>query len=336
MRAEDVSAATGSFGGGRWKPALKRVFIGALFLTVLLLLARYARSVDWPAVATAVRGYAASSLLLAGVLALASHALYSIYDLIGRWQTKHPLRAARVLATAFVSYAFNLNLGALVGGVALRYRLYSRQGLTPDTITQVLALSVITNWLGYLLLAGVALLLYPLAPPPDWGLDAVRLHLLGLLLLAFAGAYLLLCAAGGRRVWRLRKLQLRWPSWRVALLQFGVSSLNWMLIAGVVAVLLKAQVAYPTVLCTLLIAAVAGALTHVPAGLGVLEAVFITLLSHRVPLPELLAALLVYRAIYYLAPLGVALGVYLYLETQAKNAAMATQAAPARCSAHGA
>ena len=62
-----------------------------------------------------VQGYTAATLLLAGGLAAASHGLYSCYDLIGRRQTGHALRARQVLATAFVSYAFNLNLGALVG-----------------------------------------------------------------------------------------------------------------------------------------------------------------------------------------------------------------------------
>jgi uncharacterized membrane protein YbhN (UPF0104 family) len=40
-----------------------------------------------------------------------------------------------------------------------------------------------------------------------------------------------------------------------------------------------------------------------------------------VPTPELLAALLVYRALYYLAPLGIAVGVYLVLESRAKDEA---------------
>jgi hypothetical protein len=33
------------------------------------------------------------------------------------------------MGVTFISYAFNLNLGSLVGGVAFRYRLYSRLGL---------------------------------------------------------------------------------------------------------------------------------------------------------------------------------------------------------------
>jgi uncharacterized membrane protein YbhN (UPF0104 family) len=151
-----------------------------------------------------------------------------------------------------------------------------------------------------------------------------------------AAAYLLLCFTARRRVWRWRRVEFRLPSGPVSLLQLAVSCTNWALIAGVVTVLLQGRVDYPTVLCVLLIAAVAGVITHVPAGLGVLEAVFITLLSHRVAQAELLAALLAYRAIYYLAPLSLALGVYLYLESQARRVAAATQAAAARCSAHGA
>jgi len=45
--------------------------------------------------------------------------------------------------------------------------------------------------------------------------------------------------------------------------------------------------------------------------------VFVTLLSHRIAEPELLAALLVYRALYYLLPLAVASALYFALEARA-------------------
>jgi uncharacterized membrane protein YbhN (UPF0104 family) len=57
----------------------------------------------------------------------------------------------------------------------------------------------------------------------------------------------------------------------------------------------------------------------VPAGLGVLEAVFVALLSHVVPVPKLLAALLAWRAIYYLAPLAAATVVYAVVEARARR-----------------
>lgn len=63
--------------------------------------------------------------------------------------------------------------------------------------------------------------------------------------------------------------------------------------------------------------------THVPAGLGVLEAVFVALLAHRVPQGELLAALLAYRAIY-LAPLAIAAALFFVVDAEA---------APRRCAA---
>lgn len=306
------------------------------FMVVIGLLMRHARDVDWRAVSGAVQGYTATTLLLAAGLAATSHGLYSCYDLIGRWQTRHPLRARQVLATAFVSYAFNLNLGALVGGVALRYRLYTRLGLEAATVTQVLALSLLTNWLGYLLLAGAAFCAFPLALPPSWPLGSGSLRVVGSVMLALAGAYLLMCFAARRRVWRLRGRELKLPGGAMAVLQLALSCANWLLIAGIVAVLLEGRVGYPTVLSVLLIAAVAGVIAHVPAGLGVLEAVFIALLSHRVPQAELLGALLAYRGVYYLAPLGLALALYLAMEARAKRAAGAAQGAGKPCSPPGA
>ena len=98
-----------------------------------------------------------------------------------------------------------------------------------------------------------------------------------------------------------------------------LSAMNWMLIGSVMWVLLQHRVDYPSVLGVLLIAAVAGVIAHVPAGLGVLEAVFVALLSGRVPQGELLAALLAYRATYYLAPLALALGLFIKLEVGAKR-----------------
>ncbi len=67
------------------------------------------------------------------------------------------------MATAAISYVFNLDFGALVGGMAMRLRMYTRQGLDTTVVTEVIALSLLTNWLGYLLVGGLVLLL---APPP--------------------------------------------------------------------------------------------------------------------------------------------------------------------------
>jgi hypothetical protein len=51
----------------------------------------------------------------------------------------------------------------------------------------------------------------------------------------------------------------------------------------------------------------------------VLEAVFVALLGQQVPTAHLLAALLAYRALYYLAPLLLASTLYFALEMRGGN-----------------
>ncbi|MES7826506.1 UPF0104 family protein, partial [Cutibacterium acnes] len=76
---------------------------------------------------------------------------------------------------------------------------------------------------------------------------------------------------------------------------------------------------FGTVVAVLMVSAVAGVVTHVPAGLGVLEAVFIGLLGWKFSRPELVATLVAYRAVYYLAPLAVAAALYAVLEWRARH-----------------
>ena len=90
----------------------------------------------------------------------------------------------------------------VVGGVAFRYRLYARQGLSADITTQVLALSMLTNWLGYLLLAGGVFLLAPPDLPAGWKVADAGLRAIGAGMLLAAAAYIVACVASPRREWR--------------------------------------------------------------------------------------------------------------------------------------
>ena len=306
-----------------WWPWAKRIATFAFLALVVGLLVRYAHTVDWREVKESVQALPRSTLLLAGALCAASHLLYSCFDLIGRLYTRHGLPVPRVMQVNFISYAFNLNFGSLVGGIAFRYRLYSQLGLATSTITRVLSLSMLTNWLGYLLLAGIVFTIAPLELPPNWKIDNEGLRLLGIALLALALAYMLLCGWSKKRSWTIRGHEFELPRPRMALLQLAMSCANWMIMAAAIWVLLQGKIDYASALAVLLIGAVAGVITHVPAGLGVLEAVFIGLLSHRVPEAQLLGALLGYRALYYIGPLLVAAGLYLMVEVRARKHATA-------------
>ena len=304
-------------------PWVKRVVGFAFMALVIGLLVRYARTVDWSAVKSSLLELPREVLIRAFVFAAASHFVYSLLDLVGRRDTGHQLPKRRVMQVSFTSYAFNLNFGSLVGGIGLRYRLYSRFGLRPGQITRVVTLSMLTNWIGYILLAGLVFTIAPLQLPPQWKLDSEGLRMVGVALLGFVAGYLGLAAFSRTRSFKIRGHVIDLPSLRMALTQLAISCSHWLTMAAVPWALLQDKVDYPSALSVLLIAAISGVILHIPAGLGVTEAVFIGLLSHRVPAHELLGALLAYRALFYLAPLLVGALMYLKVEVRARKQAAA-------------
>src|SRR4030095_984268 len=134
---------------GRWRrtwPRIKQALWIAFAVAVLGLIALRAREIDWSEVLTALRALPLTTVALGAVIAVAAYAAYISYDLLARRYTGHRLGVGRTAAVAGVCFAFNLNLGAWVGGVALRYRLYGRFGLTTSVITRILGFSLLTNW----------------------------------------------------------------------------------------------------------------------------------------------------------------------------------------------
>lgn len=313
------SARTGDSAWRRAWPILKKILTAAFFVLVAVLLYQLAKRLEWSEVVGTLRSYSGTTLLLAGAAAAGSYLVYSLFDLLGKRYTGHTLPVRQILPVTFVCYAFNLNLSSWIGGVAFRYRLYSRLGLKKSTITRVLSLSLLTNWMGYMCLAGGVFASGLLRLPPGWKIGSGTLQVIGAALLLVALGYFLLCAFSKRRTWTLRGHELSLPSLRMALSQVLLGAANWSLMAAVVFVLMPENISYPTVLGVLLISSIAGVVTHIPAGLGVLEAVFIALLSHEASKTSLLAGLIGYRAIYFLAPLIVATLVYLVLEARAKK-----------------
>ena len=308
-----------------WWPWLKRGATTVFFGLVAWLLITQARTIDWQEVLTSLQAYPLSVAGIAVLLAAASFLLYSCFDLLGRRYTGHTLSTPTVMTVTFVSYVFNLNLGSLVGGVAFRYRLYSRLGLKTGLITRVMSFSMLTNWIGYLLLGGLVFSIMPPALPDSWPISTVHLRLVGMVLVLIAAGYLALCAFSRQRELTVRGHHIVLPSARLAALQLLMGGSNWLIMSGIIFVLLQQRIEFPAVVSVLLLAAVAGVITHVPAGLGVLEAVFVALLSHQLPQPAILAALVAYRVVYYLAPLCIAAVVYLVMEARAKKLAAASK-----------
>jgi phosphatidylglycerol lysyltransferase len=287
----------------RWLAPAFSLLVFAVFIAVLhhALGAYHLRDV-----LDSVRAIRGSALLAAGALTAGSYFMLTLYDWLAVRYVEKPVSYARTALTSFIAYAFGHNLSlAAFTGAAIRYRLYSAQGFTTVDVATVVSMCALSTAIGVSTLAGVALI----TAAPGAGV----LHLghlwskaVGVLLLAWVAAYLI-WASRARRPVALGAWALRPPGASIALSQVAVATTDLTLSAGVLYALLPASATmhFLTFAGLYAVAIVAGILSQVPGGLGVIEAV-VSLALPEVPVPQLLGALLAYRAIYYLAPLLVA------------------------------
>lgn len=255
----------------------------------------------WPHATLALAGTVASFLVLGLIETLA----------IRHANTAHiPRRTA--MTTAFVANAFSQSIGlALLTGTAVRVRAYARRGVDTAAVARISAFVTLTVTLG-LLACGAIAFLASREPVRALGMT-LSVHplgiVLGLAVLAyFAWSVVAIRDHVGRGRWQLRR-----PRPRAALAQLLLSSADWLLTGTVLFAVLPstAGIEYGTLLRAYLVAQTAGMASHVPGGAGVFEAVMLTLLAtgsatQRV---ELVAALVMYRVVYYLLPLLAALAV---------------------------
>jgi glycosyltransferase 2 family protein len=304
---------------------LCRLLWPAFGVVVVVLLWRAMSNLQWADVWQAVQTRSWPALLLIGAGALASHALFASFDVISGRYARHRLPAFRTWITALVCYAFTLNLGSIVGSIGLRLRLYRKQGLETGQISRVIAAAMAGNWSGYALL--FALL-------PLWSQDNLLAQLTGGLgTWAVAGIAAVLLVAYAVASWRnpvirFRGKRFRAPRPKLALLLGLIGTANWLLMGALLWLAFGGAVPFGDALLALLAGAIAGVLTHVPGGWGVLEFVAIGLLSQHAPAAQLVAGVLVYRALYYLVPLVLASVSFVWLERSGVPSSRQRAAAP--------
>lgn len=300
---------------------IKRALTFAFFILVCYLLIDHAKEIEWQKVFETFRETKISTLLIGFVIGFLCYSAYAAYDLFGRYLLKLRTSAFSTWLAAWISYSCNLNLGAIVGSVAFRYRLYSRLGVSSADVTKILGITIMSNWLGYFLLAGTLFLTGTIEPPKSWFIDKVALQLIGAILVSIVAAYLYLCFFAKKREYKLREQTFTLPPGNVVLLQFGLAAVHWTLMAATIYQFMPDELSFTTVYAVLLVSCVAGALSHVPGGLGVLEAVFVALLAGEVPKHQLIASVFAYRCVFYFAPLLLSLPLYIAYESYYRKGA---------------
>ena len=234
----------------------------------------------------------------------ASYWLLGFYDFLGLRYIGKAVVYPRVLMTSFIANAFghNLGLAAFTGG-AVRFRMYASAGLTAIDVATVQGFCSLTIGIGLATLGGLSLTLEPTHTAAVLHLHPRWAMLVGIMLLSGVGAYATWCILGRTpieiRGWALHAPR---PTLGFAQIVLGMCDLScstavlWWLLPP------QADMGFLTFVGAYAAAVTAGIVSHVPGGLGVFETVIVFALPD-VPLSSLLGSMLIYRAVYYLAPL---------------------------------
>lgn len=295
----------------------------ALFLAALEVLRIELRTVTWPEITADVLQTPLSQLVLALALTAANYAALTGYDLLAFAYIGKTLRPARIAGASFLAYAISNNIGfAMISGASVRYRFYTRWGVTAEELSRIVVSYSVTFWLGLLGLGGLSLAISPL--PAARELPAHQLLApIGWLLMLVPPVFVLLTVVR-RQPLRLRGFELPVPSPSIAARQVLLSAAEWAIAGAVLFVLLPpSPLTFLQFLGTFLVAILIGMASHVPGGLGVFEGLMVLLLKPYLPSGQVLPALVVYRAVYYLLPLSIAAVALVADEVRERRAHMA-------------
>lgn len=206
----------------------------------------------------------------------------------------------KIALASFTSLSIGHTLGlAALGSGALRYRFYTGWGLSPGDVGRIILFCGMTVMLGLLTLGGLASLVRPALVADLFNVAPAVVLAIGSFLLLLIAIYLALAAFVHRPI-RIRNFELPVPRLRLALGQIAVGTTDFLLVSAVLHQMLSAaaEVDYLAIAATYAMANAAAILTHVPGGLGVIEAIVLSL----VPGANVVGALIAFRAVYYLMP----------------------------------
>lgn len=248
-------------------------------------------------------------VVLAVLLTAAGYVVLTGYDLLGFRFIDRALPPRRIMLASFVGNAFGNNVGnALVTGALVRHWIYASFGIPALEIAKVVVFCSLGFLLGYLFLGAVAFTLAPIKVPSAIHLPFASTRPVGILFLALLVGYGLLVASRRARV-RLGTWRFQLPSPRFTAGQIAVATLDLVVMSMTLRVLLPPDpsLSYLEFLAIFMLALIAGTASQVPGGLGVFETVVLLLLPPETRGPAVVASLVVFRGVYFILPLLVAL-----------------------------
>ena len=258
----------------------------------------------------------ATGYILAALSALMAYVALAWYDRIAllHLNRANEISWPFVASCSFVTYALGHNLGASVlSGGLVRLRAYGACGLSAAEVAILVALCSFTFAYGTVLLMGVVFVVQPEIVLPLAGLIP-RLDLPTSIVQIIGAIMVGVCALYVVGSWlhfkplNFRSVHIVYPRLPVVARQLMAAPLELIAAAGIIYFVLPdvGNPGFITVLGAFLLSFSAGLLSQTPGGIGVMEAVFLAVLDTVAP-SDVIAALLIWRLMYLLIPLGISL-----------------------------
>jgi phosphatidylglycerol lysyltransferase len=260
--------------------------------------------ISFDAMVATLRATSPSALLASVAATFLSFVALLGYDLSGlRYVGARPPLTAALLAS-FCGFAIGntVGLGAFSGG-AVRYRLYSAAGLSPGQIARVIFFIAIAFGIGLATITALGLVVRAEEVGGLLGAPSEPLRSAAAVILVSALAFLFFCAAR-RTPLQLGPVEFAPPGVHLVLIQIGLTALDILAAATALWVLLPtAGTSFIAFAAVYAAALTLGVLSHVPGGLGVFEVAILFAIGNKAAPSTVAAALVVYRAVYFLLPL---------------------------------
>ena len=256
-------------------------------------------------------------LLWALLASFVGYIALSTYDYLALRYIRIKLAAWKWILTGFVGFSVSNNAGhAIVSGGAVRYRFYSKWGISPSDIVKMVTFSGFTYLVAcfFLIIVG-----YFLTPEHAFGgNDSTKMSTFITMILSVIGLCIYLWASiYYKKDLVIKGVDFKMPKFSLALKQIFIGSLDILMASLVLYFVLISfiEIDFFTFMGAFIIAQVLGVYSQVPGGLGVFELVFSNILPGQDNQAILFGALIAYRIIYYLLPLilsGIVLVIYEY------------------------
>jgi glycosyltransferase 2 family protein len=292
--------------GWRW---IGYALSAVIIVVSAVVLWRILRDLQIEGVVDALRGTPPHKIIAAAVFVAAAFVTLTFYEFFGLrtiGMAHVPYRIAVMGSLTGYSIGHNVGAPAITGG-AVRYRIYSPWGLRVIDIAKLCFITGLTFWLGNTTVLSLGMIIEPQAVTAVDHLPSLANRIVGIVGLGFLIIYVVWAWRRQRTIGRNSWI-VNLPSGPLTFLQIGIGILDLACTAYAMYLLMPEQppIDFMTLAVIFASATLLGFASHAPGSMGVFDAAMLVALK-QFDKEQLVAALLLFRLLYFVIPFACAL-----------------------------